>query len=179
MSTPWRTTAAVEHVLARAAEVNASSGGVVTVESLVRALVDVNPSAAGEMASLLDTGLYSRLGRTNQLLGALNVRFQEAITAMATVADLKTAADTLAANEAALATEVGSLTNSVEALVVVVDQLRASGSLSPADQQTLDSAVQEVTDSSAALAGETQNLAREQANADAAANPPPPPAPQG
>lgn len=169
-------------VLERAARIayrdRTHPAGHVTVGHLARALVDLHPAAVSDALDSPVSRLYDRIGLTNDLLGRLNTTIQEAIASMATLDDLKAAADQLAANEAALATEVGSLSSAVERLVVVVGDLRSSGGLTPAQQAELDAAVEEVTTASADLATQTGGLATEEQHATDAANPPPP-VPQG
>ena len=143
----------------------------VSVEHLAFALADLHPQLIGGIASP-EARLDRRLSVTNDRLATLTTTILEATTAMATIADLTAAAQALAASEGALASEVTNLAGSVDALAAVVANLRANGSLSVADQQALDAAVQELTDTSTALVGETQNLQRTQGVADDAANPP-------
>lgn len=176
MITPFRPTTNVRQVLERSAEIAAVHGGHVTVTDLALALMETFPAEGGDLP--IGVQLLATLGRTNDRLGQLNHTMQEAISAMATIADLKTAADNLAANEAALATEVGSLVGAIESLVAVVDALRKSGSLSAEAQAQLDAAVQEVTNAGGDVATQSATLSTEEQHASSAANPPPPaPAP--
>lgn len=91
---------------------------------------------------------------------------------MASLDDLKAAADTMAANEQALAAEVGAVHTSVANLIAEVEDLKAHSGLSADDQAKLDAAVAEVQSASADLAVQTQNLTADQSAADAEANPP-------
>ncbi len=172
MIAPFRPTTNTRAVLERSAEIAAEHGGFVTVTDLSRALLESFAAAGSDLPVTVQ--LLHRLGTTNDRLAQLNHTMQEAITAMATIADLKTAADTLATNEAALATEVGTLSVAVGNLVTVVGDLRASGGLSVADQAQLDAAVQEVTDASTDVATQTGTLASDETSATGAATPPTP-----
>ena len=86
---------------------------------------------------------------------------------MSTINDLKAASDALVLNEQALATEVGQLVTSVDGLIAAFDAIKASGGLSAADQDTLDTAVAMVVDASTDLANQTASIDTEQNKADA------------
>jgi hypothetical protein len=92
---------------------------------------------------------------------------------MSTIADLTAAANQLAANDAALATEVGVLHTAVENLISVFNSVK--GGLNAADQQALDAATQQVVSASADLATETTTLS--QIGTDVGTANPPAPAP--
>lgn len=95
-----------------------------------------------------------------QFLNALYHLSMELRKFVSSFADLTSAVATLT-------TEMGELGASVDALVAVVDQLRAGGSLSAADQQALDDAVAAVQSASSGLNAEEDAL-------NTAANPPAP-----
>jgi len=79
---------------------------------------------------------------------------------MATLSDLKSAVDQLAANDAALASHMGELHDAIEQLHDAQSQV--STNLSAEDQATLDAAVQSVTNVSANLASEAQSISASQ-----------------
>lgn len=109
------------------------------------------------------------------IYAALGIIYVNEEILMSTVADLKAAADKLAANGAALATEVGTLHTAVEGLITAFDNVK--GGMSAADQATLDAAVGEVTNAATDLATQTGTLSSTEADTSAANPPAPAPAP--
>lgn len=112
-------------------------------------------------------------GRRSRLLEAL---IHEVRILVSTIADLKAAADQLAANNAALTTEWQALSVSIDNLVSAFSGVKNSAGMNSTDQAMLDAAVQQVTDAASSLATQTQSMSGEAARADEADGAAAPPA---
>lgn len=172
--TPFRPSEALQAVIDLSVSLSRQRGfQFVTVETFARAMEELHPAVADE--TTLASRLYHRVGRTNQLLAALNhtmsslttatqANTQEERSLVATLDDLTAVVQQLSADDSALKT-------SVDAVVQALADAKAGG-FTPEQQAALDSAVTGLSQVHTDLQADAQEAAD-------AANPPPPPAPQG
>jgi ABC-type transporter Mla subunit MlaD len=170
---------ALKRVMDRATELAGDRAArFVTVETMARALLEIEPDVIDEIAPQFGSRLFHRVGRTNELLGNLNqtmaalsaatrTNTQEEQTLVATIDDLTPLVAQLAADD-------GALKTSVDAVVAALTSAKAGG-FTPEQQAALDSAVSGLAQVHTALQADAQEAT------DAVTPPVPPvnPAPQG